>query len=340
VGDASPPPLDNLAPDAIAHRVLEPTMITMLLPNTIDLEPIRVEGVRTVTYDVAADVPAALRGAEVLVVWGNVPERLRAAAASMPNLRWVATLAAGPDAILGAGFDDATVLTSGVSLHTGPVAEHALALLLAVARRLPELRDAQSVRHWSSHLGGIQPRFDRGAFRSLIGAHVVIWGFGHIGQRLASLLTALEARVTGVARSAGERGGVPVVAASDVAALLPSADALVMILPSLPSTRQALDAERLALLPPHAWLVNVGRGDTVDEAALIRALADGTLAGAALDVFETEPLPAGSPLWTMPNVLISPHAAGGRPMGAESLLTDNLERWLAGRPLRNVVERA
>jgi phosphoglycerate dehydrogenase-like enzyme len=314
-------------------------MITMLLPNTIDLEPIRVEGVQTVTYDVAADVPAALREAEVLVVWGNAPERLRAAAASMANLRWVATLAAGPDAILGAGFDDAVMLTSGVSLHTAPVTEHTLALLLGVARRLPDLRDAQSARHWSSDLGGIQPRFDRSAFRSLIGAHVVIWGFGHIGQRLAGLLMALEARVTGVARSAGERGGVPVVAAMDVDALLPQADALVMILPSLPSTRKALDAERLALLPRHAWLVNVGRGDTVDEAALARALADGTIAGAALDVFETEPLPATSPLWRMPNVLISPHAAGGRPMGAEGLLTDNLERWLAGRPLRNVVER-
>jgi phosphoglycerate dehydrogenase-like enzyme len=315
-------------------------MITMLLPNTIDLDPIRVEGVRTIVYDVAADMPPAAREAEVLVVWGNASERLRAAATALPHLRWVATLAAGPDAILRAGFGDEVVLTSGVSLHTAPVAEHTLALLLAAARRLPELRDAQHARRWSDHLGGIQPRFDRGAFRSLIDAHVVIWGFGHIGQRLAALLTSLEARVTGVARSAGERGGVRVVASTEVEDLLPTADALVMILPSLPSTRGVLDGARLALLPRHAWLVNVGRGDTVDEVALARALADGTIAGAALDVFETEPLPEASPLWTMPNVLISPHAAGGRPMGAEALLTDNLERWLAGRPLRNVVERA
>lgn len=314
-------------------------MITMLLPNTIDLDPIRVDGVRTVAYDVEADIPAAAREAEVLVVWGNDSERLRAAAAVMPKLRWVATLAAGPDAILRAGFGDEVVLTSGVSLHTAPVAEHTLALLLAAARRLPELRDAQRARRWSDDLGGIQPRFDRDAFRSLIGAHVVVWGFGHIGQRLATLLTALEARVTGVARSAGERGGVRVVAGAEVEVVLPSADALVMILPSLPSTRRALNAERLTLLPRHAWLVNVGRGDTVDEAALVRSLTDGTIAGAALDVFETEPLPEGSPLWRMPNVLISPHAAGGRPMGAEALLIDNLERWSAGRPLRNVVER-
>jgi phosphoglycerate dehydrogenase-like enzyme len=314
-------------------------MITMLLPSTIELEPIHVEGVRTVVYDVDQAIPSELREAEVLVVWGNAPARLREAAQTMPRLRWVATLAAGPDAILGAGFGDDVVLTSGVSLHTVPVAEHTLALLLAAARRLHELRDAQHARTWAGHLGGIQPRFDRGAFRSLIGAHVVVWGFGHIGQRLAGLLVAMEARVTGVARSAGERAGVRVVTEEALIDLLPTADALVMILPSLPSTRGALGAERLAQLPRHAWLVNVGRGDTVDEGALVDALRSGTIAGAALDVFATEPLPAESPLWSLPNVLVSPHAAGGRPMGAEGLLTENLEAWLAGRELRNVVER-
>jgi phosphoglycerate dehydrogenase-like enzyme len=314
-------------------------MITMLLPSTIELEPIHVEGVRTVVYDVDREIPPELRGAEVLVVWGNAPARLRDAAQAMPRLRWVATLAAGPDAILGAGFGEDVVLTSGVSLHTVPVAEHTLALLLAAARRLHELRDAQHARTWAGHLGGIQPRFDRGAFRSLIGAHVVVWGFGHIGQRLAGLLMAMEARVTGVARSAGERAGVRVVTEEALVDLLPTADALVMILPSLPSTRGALGAERLGLLPRHAWLVNVGRGDTVDEGALVDALRSGTIAGAALDVFAAEPLPAESPLWSLPNALVSPHAAGGRPMGAEGLLTENLEAWLAGRELRNVVER-
>ena len=314
-------------------------MITMLLPSTIELEPIHVEGVHTVVYDVDLEIPPELREAEALVVWGNAPSRLREAAQAMPKLRWVATLAAGPDAILGAGFRDDVVLTSGVSLHTVPVAEHTLALLLAAARRLHELRDAQHAHTWAGHLGGIQPRFDRGAFRSLIGAHVVVWGFGHIGQRLAGLLLAMEARVTGVARSAGERAGVRVVTEEGLPDLLPTTDALVMILPSLPSTRGALDAERLAQLPRHAWLVNVGRGDTVDEGALIDALRSGTIAGAALDVFATEPLPSDSPLWSLPNVIVSPHAAGGRPMGAERLLTENLEAWLAGRELRNVVER-
>jgi len=311
----------------------------MLLPTTIDLDPIVVPGVETVPYDVREEIAPEHRDAEVLVVWGNPAARLRAAAAELPRLRWVATLAAGAESIMEAGFREEAVLTSGVSLHSGPVAEHTLALLLAGARRLHELRDAQHQRRWSAHLGGIQPRFDRGAFRSLLGAHVVVWGFGHIGQRLAGLLGAMEARVTGVARSAGERAGVPVVAADGIDALLPTADALVMILPSLPATRNTLDAARLARLPRHAWLVNVGRGDTVDEVALVDALRAGTIAGAALDVFASEPLPADSALWGLPNVIVSPHAAGGRPMGAEQLLTENLGALLAGRPLRNVVER-
>ncbi len=102
-------------------------------------------------------------------------------------------------------------------------------------------------------------------------------------------------------------------------------------------TRHALDADRLARLPRHAWVVNVGRGTTVDEDALAAALEAGRLGGAALDVFATEPLPADSPLWTAPNCVVSPHAAGGRPQGAEALIAENLRRCLAGQPLRNVV---
>jgi phosphoglycerate dehydrogenase-like enzyme len=112
-----------------------------------------------------------------------------------------------------------------------------------------------------------------------------------------------------------------------------------MILPSLPSTEKILDTRRLSLLPRHGWLVNVGRGATVDEEALIAALRSGALAGAALDVFATEPLPADSPLWTLPQVIVSPHAAGGRPMGAEALLEENLRRLQEGKPLLNLVER-
>lgn len=315
-------------------------MITMLVPDTIELRPIEVEGVRTVRYDPKQPIPADQRDAEVLVAWGNPQPLLQEAAAGMTRLRWVQTLGAGPEAILAAGFGDEVIITSGRTLHSLPVAEHTLALLLAAARRLHELRDAQVERRWAAHLGGIQPLFDASSFRSLIGAHVVIWGFGSIGQRLASYLLAMEARVTGIARSAGERAGVAVVGPEGVDETLARADALVMILPALPSTQGILDAERMSRLPKHAWFVNVGRGATVDEDALIEALRAGSLAGAALDVFATEPLRSDSPLWTMPNVIISPHAAGGRPMGAEPLLEENLRRLLSGKPLLNLVDRS
>jgi len=167
----------------------------------------------------------------------------------------------------------------------------------------------------------------------------VIWGFGGIAATLAPHLAALGARVTGVARTAGSRHGFPTVTADDLPALLPAADVLINILPATPETERIVDARVLALLPAHAWLVNVGRGRTVDEPALLAALRGGRLAGAALDVFETEPLPPASGLWDEPNVLISPHAAGGRPLGAADRVRENLDALLAGRPLSHVVSR-
>ena len=168
---------------------------------------------------------------------------------------------------------------------------------------------------------------------------MLLWGFGGIAQTLAPLLTALGATVRGAARSAGTRGGYAVVAEDDLDAELAATDVLVMILPATPATERALDAARLAALPAHAYVVNVGRGATVDEEALRAALTEGRIAGAALDVTAVEPLPAASPLWDAPNVLITPHAAGGRPVGADALLETNVAAFLAGAPLRNVVER-
>ena len=124
---------------------------------------------------------------------------------------------------------------------------------------------------------------------------------------------------------------------SDLPELLPQTDVLINILPATPDTRHAVDAKVLALLPAHAWLVNVGRGATVDEAALLAAIRAERLAGAALDVFETEPLPPDSPLWDEPNIIVSPHAAGGRPIGAADLIVHNLAALRDGKPLLNVV---
>jgi phosphoglycerate dehydrogenase-like enzyme len=258
----------------------------------------------------------------------------------MGRLRWVQTLAAGPDAVLAAGFAPHVQITSGRGLHDGPVAEHTLALVLAAARRLPELVRAQDEHRWAAELGGMQQLpHEGGEFRSLSGARVLIWGFGSIAARLAPLLTVLGAQVVGVASRSGERAGYPVISPDEVPRALPGTDVLIGILPATATTRRALDAGVFARLPRHAWVVNVGRGSTLDEEALLAAVQHGKIAGAALDVFQTEPLPPTSPLWDEPRILITPHAAGGRPVGADTLLTDNIGAFERGEPMRNLVRR-
>jgi phosphoglycerate dehydrogenase-like enzyme len=313
--------------------------VKLLLPDSVPLDPALPEGVEAVRYDASAPVPEEHLDAEALVVWGNAPGDLRAVAGRMPRLRWVQTLAAGPDVVLGAGFPDDVVVTSGVGLHDRPVTEHALTLVLALLRRLPEAIAAQAEHRWAGELGGLQPLHPDGRVTTLLGARVLVWGFGNIGQNLAPLLQALGAQVTGVGRSAGERAGFPVVAQDQLEAELGQTDVLVMILPATEATTHALDAARLAALPRHAFVVNVGRGTTVDEPALLAALTERRIAGAALDVTEVEPLPADSPLWDAPNLLLTPHAAGGRPVGGDELVGTNLAALLAGRELRNVVAR-
>ena len=311
----------------------------VLLPDSIDLDLDVPDGVEPVVYEIDRPIPPAHTDAQVLIVWGNPPDQLRDAAARLGQLRWVQTLAAGPDAVLEAGFAPDVIVTAGRTLHDVTVTEHALALVLAAARRLNLLVRAQVGHRWADEWGGRQPVVQTDSFRTLRGARVVIWGFGGIGTTLAPHLRALGAHVTGVARSTGERHGFPVVDTAGMRDLLPGTDVLVMILPATPETAHALDAALLALLPRHAWLVNVGRGSTVDEAAVLDAVRSGRLGGAALDVFETEPLPPESGLWDEPNVIVTPHAAGGRPIGAAELIAENLAALRAGRPLRHVVPR-
>lgn len=311
-------------------KILVPSLIAFVL------EP-KLEGdVTVVNYDAGKPIPAVHRDADALVVWGMSEALLRDAAIHLDQVRWVQLLSAGSDAALAAGFSPSVVITSGRSLHDAPVAEHALALLLAAARRLDVLMRAQVGSRWAGELGGIQPEPSPGRFSTLRGAHVAIWGFGSIGSALAPLLTALGAQVTGVATQRREQDGYSVVTADALPELLPGVDVLVMILPASPTTDKALDRALLAALPAHAWVVNVGRGSTVDEEALIEVLRNNELGGAALDVTSVEPLPASSRLWELTNVIITPHAAGGRPLGAQHLITQNIESYLAGAPMQNL----
>ena len=313
----------------------------LLYPTSLELDTGLLEGfgVSLCSYHVDEVLPREHYDAEILVTWGNRAEMLQDAAAKLNHLRWIQSLAAGPNDVLNAGFAEGVTVTSGSGLHDRTVAEHTLGLLLNAARRFYEMRDLQLQRRWAGHLGGSQPDRPNNSFRTLRDAQVLIWGYGNIAGALAPHLKLLGAHVRGVARSAGVRDGTEVFTEDALPQLLSHTDALVMILPASEATRHALSSERLALLPRHAWVVNVGRGTLVDEAALAEVLRAGELGGAALDVFETEPLPAASPLWNAPNLIVSPHAAGGRPQGAETLIAENLRQFLAGQPLKNVIAR-
>lgn len=304
-----------------------------LVPNNLGFE-VEVAGVDVESFAPMHKLGLSRRDADALVVFESPPELLRSYAHALPNVRFVQTLAAGTESVTAAGFDPATVIASGRGLHDRPVAEHALALLLAAARSLPVAFRAQAGRRWASELGGRRPFPDPERFTTLVGARVAILGFGSIGHTLARHLTALSATPVGITRDGLEPGTV---ALHDAPELLPSIDALVLALPAAPGNRKIVDAALLSRMPRHAWIINVGRGITVDEAALTRSLERGDLGGAALDVFESEPLPSSSPLWSLPNVIITPHAAGGRPDGAKELIESNLALFRDGRQPRNLV---
>jgi phosphoglycerate dehydrogenase-like enzyme len=218
----------------------------------------------------------------------------------------------------------------------GPtVAEHAMLLLLASFRRFREIEQARQTRAW------IRDQMHETS-RTLEGAALVIVGFGAIGQEIARKAKAFDMRVITVTR-AGRPGPTvdQAVTRNQLRDVLPQADAVVLCLPVEPDTIEMFGDAEFASMKPDALFVNVGRGELVDEAALIRALAAGRIGGAALDVTTVEPLPADSPLWTFDNVLISPHSGGCGQDGSErfnAIFAENLRRYRTGEPLIGVVD--
>lgn len=303
----------------------------VLVPDAVRDTMPPIDGVDYIIIPAAQRVPDEHLDAEVLVVWGQPLEVLTDAAKRMTNLKLVQGFLAGPDAMVAAGFPADVPMASGVGLHDGPVAEHALGMVIALMRNFPLAARRMREHAWDAQLdGAMLPRGNDGRVSTLNGANVTIWGFGSIASRLAPLITALGGNVTGAARTAGERHGYPVVAEEQLGQTLADTDVLVMILPNSPSTAKALNAQRLAQLKPGAILVNVGRGSTVDEPALIEALTSGRLAAAAIDVAATEPLPKDSPLWDLETLFITPHIAGGRPQEPGKLLQHNLAAAIHG----------
>jgi phosphoglycerate dehydrogenase-like enzyme len=256
------------------------------------------------------------------------------ALAASQALRWTHIHSAGADRpIYQQLLERGVQVTTSSGSNALVVAHTALAGLLALARRFPQLWQAQRERRWASLMAEALPR-------DLEGQHAVIVGWGPIGQHLGRMLLALGMRVTVVRQQAQPAGeGFATVAASRWRETLPQADWLLLACPLTPQTRGMVDAQALAALPPHAQFVNVSRGEIVDQPALIEALRSGRLAGAFLDVFAPEPLPADSPLWTLPNVIATPHSAGisdGNAARVRRMFLDNLRRWRAGEPLHNL----
>ena len=242
-----------------------------------------------------------------------------------PGLRWVHVHSAGADRpVFVALRERGVALTTSSGANAAVVVQTALAGMLALARHFPRLMAAQRQRTWTSLMESGMPR-------DLAGQTAVIVGWGPIGQGLGALLRMLGLHIA-VVRSSAALVDVqtPTVAFEDIGQLLPRADWLLLACPLTERTRGLITADALALMSPHAHLVNVARGEIVDEPALTDALRNGHLAGAYLDVFAHEPLPAESPLWTLDNVIATPHSAGhsdGNEARVAALFLDNLRRW-------------
>jgi len=218
------------------------------------------------------------------------------------------------------------------------VAEHAMALILALKRHLHTGRDNQAAKLWRGMISEIGEREDQ-----LGGKTLLVVGLGRIGSRLAQLAKAFDMRVVGIRRDASRGGGAAdaVYGHERLHEQLGSADIVALTCPLTPETTNLIDAKALAAMKPSAHLINVARGRVVDEPALVRAMQEKRLAAAGLDVTQVEPLPATSPLWAMPNVLITPHTAGETQRyedGVIDLLLENLARlWRGETKLENQV---
>jgi phosphoglycerate dehydrogenase-like enzyme len=293
---------------------------------------------------VSAAALDAIRGAEVYLGMGLPRELLLAGLEPPSRLRWIHTGAAGVASLLHPELAERGVmLTNSAGVHGPPMAETVMAVMLHFARGLDHAVRAQTRREWGA---AMFEGADSGV-RELAGATLGMVGLGGVGREVARRAAALGMEVLAVRRRAGVGTQDPdaTILTGDDALdrLLAAADFVAVTVPSTPATRGLIGAPQLAAMRPGAVLVNVARGNVVDESALIEALGAGRLRGAALDVFATEPLPRQSPLWRLPNVLVLPHVSATSPRYWDrelQLILDNLRRYEAGEPLKNVVDAA
>ncbi len=286
--------------------------------------------VETAWYSDTESCVASLAGAEVLWI-DNTLRSIEQVVEAGAGLRWVTTHGTGVDGWpLDLLEQRGLVLTNGAGLGAIPISEYVVMAVLAGLKGLPELIRAQDRREWLN-----QPP----ALAELHGKRALIYGYGSIGRAIGQRLQPFGVSVTGVRRRAGDEPGV--IAAADWEARLPETDVLILSVPLTTGTRALVGEPQLAALPQGAWVVNIARGNLIDEAALISALKSGRLGGAYLDVTQTEPLPPESELWSLPNVILTPHSSWASDKflnRAAEIFLDNLDRYRRHEPLRNVVD--
>jgi phosphoglycerate dehydrogenase-like enzyme len=293
-----------------------------------------------VKADSLETLSAALQGAEILHVYNSAftPEFAKLVRDKGRALKWIQFTTVGIDIALKAGLPDGVWVTNSGDVSQRVLAGHAIALMLGVMRGF---RRFEPLRARHDYARKVMPRY----MSAPDGARLVIFGMGRIGQDIARKAKAFDMEVICVTRAAAP--AVPeidrVVPREKVDEVLPTADVVVVAMPLDAETRGFLSAERIALLKETAILVNISRGKVVDEAALAHALAEDRIMGAGLDAFAEEPLPMESPLWDLPNVLMTPHVGGngGRELWRRfrDLVRDNTRRYLSGAPLKHVVRR-
>ncbi|MBI3028440.1 MAG: D-2-hydroxyacid dehydrogenase [Candidatus Rokubacteria bacterium] len=270
---------------------------------------------------------APIAEAEILYAWKFPPDLLARAG----HLRWIQAMGAGVERFLVRDLPSRVQITRATGMFGAWMAEYALGWCAWVTQRMDAFREAQRQRRWLA----LDPQ-------PLHSRTLAVMGLGDIGLAVARAGAALGMRAIGVSRRGKKsRGLAAVYRPPALKRALGQADFAVVVLPLTAHTRGLIGEAELRAMKPTAWLVNIGRGPVIDERALLRALAGKWIAGAILDVFETEPLPPDHPLWAMPNVVVTPHISGPSvPAEIAPVFNDNLRRYLQGRRLRYLVDRA
>lgn len=282
----------------------------------------------------AATLEVAIRDAEVVFAWEGDGDMLAHAWPNANALRWIQSASAGvEDLLIPELVESDVILTNARGIFDEPMAEYVLGLVIAFAKDFAGVFERSRRGEWRSH-----------DTERVGGKRMLVAGVGSIGRAIGRAAQGLGMHVRGLGRTAraGDDIFEAILDAGEIVEAVSWADFVVNALPSTPGTRHLFDARVFSAMRPNARFVNVGRGATVDEPALIEALREGRIAGAALDVFEEEPLPADSPLWGMRNVIVSPHMSGhdaGWRVALVELFLENLGLFLAGEPLRNVVHK-